>query len=359
MKWLALAVALIAALLLARPAPIDPVAWQPDPDPGLVGPHAPNEALAPLELVAPRLGPGPEDVTRGPDGWFYTGLLDGRIVRFDGHRAETWANTGGRPLGLAFDAAGRLIVADAGRGLLAVTPGGRVEVLVDEFEGERLLLVDDLDIAADGTIWFSDASRRFPVSHWILDFWEGRATGRLLSFDPARGETRVRLDGLRFANGVALGPGDEWVLVNETLSARIWRLWLKGPRAGESEIFVDRLPGYPDNLSFDGVDTFWVAMPATRQPALERLSGWPFVRGLLARLPERLRHIEPPPLAWVIALGTDGVVRRSLQSRSGAFRTVTSVNALDGQLYLGSIDTDTVARRPLPRAPRTGGNHGL
>lgn len=348
MKWLLGALGLGFAYLCLWPVPIDPVAWRPDPDPGLTGAHAPNEDLAPLELLAPAAGFGPEDVTRGPDGAFYTGLLDGRIVRFDGARTETWADTGGRPLGLQFDAGGRLIVADADRGLLAVRPDRTITVLVDEVEGERLLLVDDLDIAADGTIWFSDASRRFSVHDWVLDFWEGRGTGRLLSYDPARAETRVRLDGLRFANGVALGPDDAFVLVTETLAARIWRLWLTGPRAGASEIFAERLPGYPDNLSFDGVDTFWVALPSPRQPALERLSEYPFLRAVLMRLPEALRRVTPPPLAWVAGFDLDGRVRHSLQSRRGDYRVVTSVNAFDGQLYLGSIEMDTVARRPVP-----------
>ena len=334
--------------LLFWPVPIDPVVWTPDPDPGLTGPHAPNEKLTPLALFEPTMGRGPEDVTRGPDGKFYTGLLDGRILRFDHSRHEVFADTGGRPLGLHFDAAGRLIVADADRGLLAVNADGSIEVLVDTVDGARLLLTDDLDIAADGTIWFSDASRRFPVAEWILDFWEGQGTGRLLSHDPASGETRVWLDGLRFANGVALGPDDAFVLVNETLAARIWRLWLAGPRAGESEIFIDRLPGYPDNLSFNGRDTFWVAMPATRQPALERLAGKPFVRKILLRLPEALRKIEPAPLAWVIGLDPDGGVRYSLQTGSGVYHTVTSVKEFDGQLYLGSIEMDTVARLPAP-----------
>ena len=59
-------------------------------------------------------------MTHGPDGFLYTGLQDGRIMRFrpDGQGgAELVAQTGGRPLGLRFDAHGHLVVADAFRGL--------------------------------------------------------------------------------------------------------------------------------------------------------------------------------------------------------------------------------------------------
>ena len=89
-------------------------------------------------------------------------------------------------------------------------------------------------------------------------------------------------------------------------------------------------------------------MPAARQSALERLAGRPFVRKILFRLPEAVRHIEPEPLAWVIGLDPEGGLRYSLQTASGAYRTVTSVNEFDGQLYLGSIDMTTVARVPAP-----------
>jgi sugar lactone lactonase YvrE len=194
-------------------------------------------------------GPGPESVAIDPDGRLYTGLQDGRVVRMraDGTGVETFAHTGGRPLGMKFDAGGNLIVADAFRGLLSVSPEGRVTVLADGVNGERMLFPNDIAIAADGVVWFSDASRRFDQHHWMLDFLEGRATGRLLRHDPRTDRVDVVLDRLMFANGVALGPGDEYVLVNETLAARIARYWLKGPRAGQSDIFASALPGYPDN----------------------------------------------------------------------------------------------------------------
>jgi len=338
------AIGLLLAYLLLWPVPIDPVVWQPGKNPGLTGDFEANDLLSNADLPFAVLGQGPEDVTHGADGYFYTGLLDGRIIRFTENGSETYADTKGRPLGMAFDARGQLIVADATRGLISVAPDGTVNVLVDEVDGERLRLVDDLDIAMDGTIWFSDASQRFPVEQYILDFWEGRATGRLLSYEPSTGTTRVRMEGLMFANGVALGPDDGFVLVNETLAARVMRLWLKGPLAGRSDVFIENLPGYPDNLSFNGEEMFWIAMPSDRQVALENLAGSPWLRKLLWRLPASLREIELPPLGWAIGVDTDGQIRHNLQDRSGKLFTITSVNQIDGTLYFGSIVMDTVGR---------------
>src|SRR5450755_4300676 len=184
-RWLlAVAAAMLLAYLLFWPTAIEPVAWHPSPDPGRVGPYAANHLLSGIKIL-PEVGPGPEAVAATGDGWLYTGLQDGRVVRMraDGSGLETFARTGGRPLGLKFDTQGNLIVADAFRGLISITPGGELTVLADTIEGERMLFVNDLAIAADGAIWFSDSSRRFDQHHWMLDFWEARPTGRLLRYD--------------------------------------------------------------------------------------------------------------------------------------------------------------------------------
>ena len=155
------------AYLLFWPLPINAVAWVPGPDRGMSGPFEPNDLLGDLELLAPGVGVGPEDITRGPDGRFYSGLRDGRIVRFSATNFQTVdvVATTGRPLGLQFDEQGNLIVADKLRGLLSISPDGNVSVLADRIHGKRMLLVDDLDIAEDGAIWFSDASQQIGRAH--------------------------------------------------------------------------------------------------------------------------------------------------------------------------------------------------
>ncbi len=343
-------VAGLAAYLATAAVPFEPVAWTPPANPGQTGPFAANERLKGATLAA--AGPGPEDVARGADGLLYAGLADGRIVRLkaDGSTPpETVAETGGRPLGLHAAPDG-LYVADAERGLLAVSLDGTVRTLTDAVDGARMVFVDDLDVAADGSIWFSDASARFGLSDNILDVWEGRATGRLLTYDPRSGDTKVQASGLRFANGVALGPNEDYVLVNETLGYRVTRLWLKGPKAGTRDVFIDSLPGFPDNISFDGRDTFWIALVAPRQDQLDALASRPTLRRMLyAAL--RLFGVagpEPEPYGWIIGVGLDGRVKANLQDPSGRVHTVTSVNRYGDMLVLGSLTMDSIATIPAP-----------
>jgi sugar lactone lactonase YvrE len=349
----------LAAYLSFWPVPIDPIAWTPSANPGLTGAFAQSAGFrSPQKLIA-EAGLGPEDVTRGADGFFYTGLQDGRILRFRAEsngQPELFVNTGGRPLGMQFDAQGNLIVADAFKGLLSISPDRAVTILTDSVAGKRMLFPDDLDIAQDGVIWFTDASQRFDQRHYILDFWEGRPTGRLLSYDPKTKQTRVHLEALHFANGVALGPDDAFALVNETIAARILRLWLKGPKAGATEVFINSLPAYPDNLSYsgkgsdkgDGKGIFWIALPAPRIQSLENIAERPFLRKLLQRLPESLVGVKPEAVGWVIGVDADGVIRHNLRDTTGAYANITSVNQFDDHLLLGSITMKSVGRIEAP-----------
>ncbi len=85
-------------------------------------------AEQPILIMVERLGVGagvgPEDIAVDAQGRIYGGMEDGRILRFqaDGSQPELFADTGGRPLGLHFDAAGNLVVADGNKGLLSIAP---------------------------------------------------------------------------------------------------------------------------------------------------------------------------------------------------------------------------------------------
>lgn len=323
-----------------------PRAWRPPKDLGLTGPFAVNERLAAAELWAVP-GTGPEDVLVDDAGRLICGLDDGRILRFPagGGDPETVAETGGRPLGLDQHPDGSLIVCDAARGLLRVE-GGRVAVLVDRFEGQRLRFVNNPAVAADGTVYFTDTSRRFGLSAYRSDLIEHSSSGRLFRRAPD-GEVVVLIDGLSFANGVTLGPDESWLLVAETAEYRISRLHLRGPEAGTVEVFVENLPAMPDNLSTGPSGTLWAAMVNRRNPILDRLLPFPRLRGLVDLLPDRLQP-QPERRGIVFGFGEDARVRFNLQDPSGRLAMISGVREHDGWLYLGSLTEPFVGRVPIP-----------
>lgn len=341
---------LLALYLLAWPVPVDPVAWTPPAAPALEGDYAPNTYLAAAERLDLPSGYGPEDVAVDARGRIYGGLQDGRIVRMqpDGSVIETFANTGGRPLGLAFDGAGRLIVADAFKGLLSVSPEGEITVLSTEAGGVPFAFADDVDIGPDGVLYFSDASSKYGQHNYKWDIVENRPNGRLLAYDPATGATRVLLDDLYFANGVAVSPDGAFVLVNETARYRVRRYWLAGPRRGASEIVLDNLPGFPDGISSNGAGLYWLALASPRNGLLDHLGPYPFVRKMLLRFPEAMQP-APRRYAFVLGLDADGRVVHNLQNPSGdPFAVVTSIEQVGNVLYLGSLSEPALARVAVP-----------
>ncbi|MGP9022776.1 SMP-30/gluconolactonase/LRE family protein [Streptomyces sp. BR1] len=309
--------------------------------------------LPPLHLVELG-GTGPEDVVFDSSGRVLTGVADGRILRIElpdrdhpDHpaRVREVGRTGGRPLGLEVLSDGRLLVCDAELGLLRLDPDGGdqgVEVLADSVAGKPLRFCSNVVAASDGTVYFSVSSRRYGLDDWLSDIVEHQPTGLLVRLAPG-GEPEVLLDGLQFANGVALAPDESYVVVAETGAWRLTRLWLTGSDAGRRDTLTADLPGFPDNLSQSPGGGFWVALAGSRMPPLEWLHrAAPRVRRTVAATARRL-PAPPPRPGRVVEVGIDGQVVRELRARGRQYRMATSVAQRDGRLVLGSLVEGTIA----------------
>lgn len=327
---------------MAKPR-ISPVRWQAPRAPGLTGAFAPNAALAGLERIAVP-GTGPEDIAFDAEGTLFTGVEDGRILARSADRWREVANTGGRPLGIEVDADRSLVVCDAERGLLRVDPSrGTVATIVDSVAGERLRVTNNASIARDGTIYFSQSSRKYRLEHLKADLLEHGSHGRLLRWR-TDGSVDVLLEGLDFANGVCLAPDESYCLVAETAAYRIRKYWLSGPQAGSDAIVIDNLPGFPDNIALGADGRFWVAMPSERNTLLDGLLDKPPVlRKLIWALPDSLQP-EASRITFVFAIDGDGAVLANLQADGSAFHYVTGMREHDGWLYLGSLMESAIAR---------------
>jgi sugar lactone lactonase YvrE len=342
-------VVLAIVWLVATPAPIEPAAWTPPPPTPLEGRWAVNDRLAAVEWWAKALV-GPEAMYVDDDGALVTGLKDGRIVKLKpgGDEPTVLADTHGRPLAIAPHPDGRIIICDAFRGLLALADDGVIEVLASEQGGVPFKFVDDLAITKAGVIYFSDASARYSIDRYTDDLLEHQRTGRVLKYAPSTRTTSLVAADFNFANGVALGPDEAFLVVAETGAYRLWRIWLTGPTAGQKEVFVDALPGFPDNVRFSperGV--FWVAIGSPRNPLVDALADRPFLRGVVAKLP---KAVQPAPArhAFVVGVDVSGNVVEVLQHRApDSYSPIASALEHDGWLYLGSFAREGVARLKL------------
>ena len=341
-----LLIAAAVAYLLVAPVPIDPVAWQPPNAPDLSGPYQQNSRLSSTQRISLGNGNAPEDVAIDSAGRIYGGFDDGRImvVQHDGTQPRLFANTQGRPLGLAFDASGNLIVADAIKGLLSIDSDGVIQPLATESEGERFECLNDLDVATDGTIYFTEASNKFPMKQFTADLLEHRPNGRLLAYDPKTKQSRTIFRGLHFANGVAVSPDQSFVLVAETGMYRVMRVWITGPKEGQADVFIENLPGFPDGISSNGKDKFWLALVTPRDPGFDKILPHPSIRKIVMRLPKFLQP-APKRYSFVLGLDTTGHVVENLQDGSpNCYAEIANVVERDGALYFGGIGESTIGK---------------
>jgi len=349
-----LGVVLLAALLylLFWPVAIEPEVWQAPDNQGYVGDFDVNTKLERFDALGMSGDYGPEAVVTDAAGILYAATHQGWIVRWlpGSDEAEKWVEVGGRPLGLDFDQQGDLWIANAYLGLMKVTPAGVLTTELSEVEGKRLSYPDDVVVANNGKIYFSDASTKFAARIWggtlpasLLEILEHAKHGRIIEYDPVSKISRVVMKGLSFSNGVTTDPDGQFLLVVETGEYRVWKYWLVGDNAGRSEVIIDNLPGFPDNIHRGQNGRYWVGLAAPRMPLVDKLDDQPFVRKVIQRLPS---FIQPELVNYglVFAIDERGNVVSNLQAPSGKVYTTTGALETSEYLYVSSLTAPFLAR---------------
>ncbi|PRW58948.1 strictosidine synthase [Chlorella sorokiniana] len=349
------------------PEPIDPERL---PRPSRrEGPFAPNEALRSARRLFEGRVIGSESVAVAPDGtlwmldkWGHAWIATASPTAEGGYQLspEPVAYIGPvRPLGFHHDAAGNLVVCDT-KGLLRLEKTGsssgggssswQLRCLANSAGGRPISYANDLDISpTTGKIYFTDSTCIPPALNsaqprpwydtmrsYMLTMYHGAPTGRLLVHDPATGTTEVLQEGLWFANGVALAPDESYVAVVETPSMRVRRRWLTGPKAGTLDTLIDGLPGFPDNINRGSDGSFWLAIVIPDVPLAHRILPSPFLRGLMARLPDWL--IPKKQWGCVVKVSPEGEVLQVLMDPDGSrVSSVACAAEHDGKLWMGNL----------------------
>lgn len=354
-----LVVALLAATLCvigylaAWPVPIDPQPWQAPADPGFTGVYAENDALKNIERLFAEEIKGPDFIYLNADNRLLTATSDGRVVELDPAAGTVHPRglAGGRPLGFVQTGSHRFVLANPAEGLTGAVKRKHFP-LSTEAGGLPFRYAADVALGARGEIYFTDASSKFGFGDTYSDFLEHGANGRLLRFDDLAQTTTVVQDGLYFPGGLAISPPDvlpgEFLLIAETSAYRVSRYWLSGDKAGQRESFIENLPGLPAHITWNGRDTWWLALYAPRVKAFDRWADKPWLRRLVHRLPGFLQP-RPAKRAMIVGLDTEGRVRHNLQyAGADAYAPITSVREHDGWLYLGSLTERGVGRIAAP-----------
>ena len=333
----------LAGYLVFWPVEVDPVAWQAPENLGYSGDFEKNQQLSQINRIELEGDIGPEDLALGKDGNVYFALLSGDIKFLDNQgQIQSWVNTDGRPLGIEFDQQGNLLVADAFKGLLSISANGDITTLVESVEGIDINYADDVDVASNGKVYFSDASSKFHAKEYgtygasLLDINEHGGHGRIIEYNPETKTSTVLAQGINFANGVTLSHDEQFVLFNETGTYRVMRLALNGDHRGQLEIVIDNLPSFPDNIARGNNGVYWLGLVSPRSKPLDMLSNSPSLRKVIQRLPEFLRP-KAQHYGHIIAINDAGEVVFNLQDPKGIYGHTTGALEVNDKLYVSSL----------------------
>jgi sugar lactone lactonase YvrE len=334
--------------LLFPPVPIERVAWQPQTAPDHVGAFAANDRLSQLDSISIGNAVGPETIALDREGGLYSSVHSGDVLRISPKTSavEVWAHNRGRIFGLTWDGQGHIIAADALRGLLIIDRNGQASVLRGS---PPLAFINSVAVAKNGKIYFSEATQRFLPREWgdfagMLDVLEHSATGRVHEYDPATQRDRVIIEHLCFANGVALSADERSLFVAETCEYRVWKVNIdaehvdaKEPDSGSAKILLKNLPGLPDNITRGLSGRIWVGLVKPRSAILDALSGHPWLRKLIVRLPWSLL-LRFSSQGHVFAFDENGTVLFDLQDASGVAPELTGATETADRLYFQSLE---------------------
>lgn len=179
----------------------------------------------------------------------------------------------GRPNGLAIDQYGAIWVAESRNppSLQRIDAQGQVEIFLTECRGEPFLFPNDLAIGPDQKLYMTDSGilyEDFLINNEVRpDYRTAKLNGKVYAID-VRSKAIDLIDSeLRFANGIAFGPGGA-LYVSESSTGMVYRYRQKnGMIVGDRESFgnvidPDQPGGYrgADGMAFGANGHLYVAV---------------------------------------------------------------------------------------------------
>ena len=188
-----------------------------------------------------------------------------RWVEDDGHysvfrKPSNYSN------GNTVDRQGRLITCEHDtRRVTRTEPDGTITVLIDKFDGKPLNAPNDVVVANDGAVWFTDPG------YGIDGMYEGHTDTAELPrnvyrLDPASGRATVVADDFTRPNGLSFSP-DEGTLyiidsgITHGGPANIRSFSVAGDKLSNGKVFAENFaPGFTDGLRTDTDGNVWCSM---------------------------------------------------------------------------------------------------
>lgn len=349
---------LFSIMILFKGCAIQPNTWVPPTKPAFEQELALNDKLTNAESISLMGWYGAEDFAVDQTGNIYCGVhakpndfSSGAILKITpAGEIREFLKTDGWITGMEFDQAGNLIALQNGVGLIKIDRQQHIDTLVSVTpDGAPILMGTGLQIGSDGTIYFANMSSEDMSSTKTFNklILELKPKGGVYAYHPDREEVQTISEGHYFANGLALAQDESYLLLSETTKYRVLKIWLDKDRLGTTEIFMDNLPGFPNNLTRRDNGNFWIGFTTKRNDQLDKIHAKRGMKKLVYGLP---RFVQPKAekFGMVLEVSEQGQVLHALYDPEG--QVVSEAGAIEevhNSLYLGGDVVSAVAKYPL------------
>ncbi|XP_065320383.1 adipocyte plasma membrane-associated protein-like isoform X2 [Gordionus sp. m RMFG-2023] len=260
-------------------------------------------------------------------------------------------DTCGRPLGIEFNSHGLLYIVDSYLGIYTVNVTStikKIDTILDKayLNSRNIKFLNSLQLDEKNDIYFTSSSTKWNRKDFMKAILEARPDGKVYKYNPKTKELNVAVDGLIFPNGLLISPNHDYLLISESVKARILKFNLRGPNKGKLEVFASNLPLIPDNIKYNSKGNIWVAAASIRAQGffspLDSLAPYPQLKRYLFKLidPSWISMLLPKYGLIVELDGKTGKIIRSFHDPKGRYVfAISEAHEFNNKLYLGSYVT--------------------
>ena len=188
--------------------------------------------------------------------------------RKDASGVSKWLEASNKGNGLTYDRDLNLIACEHATSSVARFTNGRREVLASHFEGKELNAPNDVIVARDSEVWFSDHTYgRMP--HYGVERKQELDFQGVYRIAPGGGAPELMVERGLFTqpNGLCFSPDEKLLYINDTDQAKIHVFDVVGGTLSNGRVFASGIidpdkPGAPDGMKCDAMGNIWVTAPA-------------------------------------------------------------------------------------------------